>query len=134
MSKRSSDFVQICQSVVKVVSYSNENIKWHEHKIRVKSWRSNRVFPITVANADIGSLKFHLLFRNICLCQKFEHYQIIRTMKNFGFLSKRRHLILTKRRHHFEDVSVFFLIVWCKKIIRRLSSSSVQKITVIRHM
>ena len=29
-----------------------------EHKIRVKKWCSNRIFLVTVANADIRSVKF----------------------------------------------------------------------------
>ena len=37
-----------------------ETWKGFNAKIRVKSWFSNRVFLVTVANADIGSLKFLL--------------------------------------------------------------------------
>ena len=43
---------------------------------------SSDIFYVTFANADIGSLKYHLLFLNKYMCHrlaKFEHHQTILT-------------------------------------------------------
>ena len=108
-------------------------------KIYVKSWCSKRVFLVTVANADIGSLKFYLWFHNECLCHKlaiFEHIRIIRTRWNVQFLVKKHNRIIRTRwnvpflvkkassifhRVHaiLEDVSVAKTIVWGNNISQK---------------
>ena len=48
-------------------------------KIRVKiGVPIYRIFLVTVANADFGSLKCYLLFHNKCLCYKLANLNIIR--------------------------------------------------------
>ena len=76
-----------------------ETLKILKAKIRVKN-DVPKGFFVTVANVDMGSLKF----QNKCLCHKlakFEHNRINRKNKMFSFWSKKRHLFLTKRRRHF---------------------------------
>ena len=48
----------------------------------VKSWCPDSVCYVTVAYADIESLKYHLQFFDKYLCHrlaKFEHYRMIQT-------------------------------------------------------
>ena len=51
-----------------------------------KNWFSDRVFYITIANANIGSLKsLHTLFDKYLdhTLVKFEQYRMVRTLQNF---------------------------------------------------
>ena len=81
-----------------------------------KYWFFDRVFYVTIADTDIGSLNsLHTLFdKNLYyMLGKFEQNLMTQTIQNFE--------LLTKMVNHFwqsvdailEDVSVTETIVWC---------------------
>ena len=67
-----------------LLAIAMETWKRLEAKICVKCWCSNRVIYFTVANADIGDLRF----RNKCLCQRtYKKTSIFQCSKNYSKLT-----------------------------------------------
>ena len=57
-----------------------------------KNWFSDQVFNVTIADADIGSLKsLHTLFDKYLdhMLVKFEQNRIVRTIQNFELFDKK---------------------------------------------
>ena len=57
-----------------------------------KNWFSDRVFHVTIADADIGSLKsLHTLFDKYLdhMLVKFEQNRMVRTMQNFELFDEK---------------------------------------------
>ena len=70
---------------------------------------TDRIFYVTIADADIGSLKYHLRFLNKYLYHRlpnFECYRMMGTTSNFELFDKKASNFLTKRRRYFGRVSV----------------------------
>ena len=68
---------------------------------RVKKGKCYRKLSSTRDRARKNTqLGFHVTFLSLSNII-FEYYRIIRTIGNFELLTKRRHLILIKRRRHF---------------------------------
>ena len=73
-------------------------------------------FIITIADADIGSLKsLHTLFDKYLNHKlvKYEQNRMVQTAQNFELFDKKWLTFLTKCWRHLEDVSVTEIIVWC---------------------
>ena len=96
------------------------NMEAIERKIYCQDWCSDRVFyfTVTVTDADIDNLKYHLLFLNKYLYHRlaeFEHYR--KHPKFWSFLEKKK----KKTLNYFwqsvddivEEVTVAKTIVWC---------------------
>ena len=112
-----------------------EEFKW---QIYCKNWFSELAFYVTIADADIGSLKsLHTLFDKY-LDHKlvtFEQNRMVPTIKNFVRFDKKWLTIFDKSVDAvLEDVPVTETIVWCYILIWRLSSFSALKIAVVRHV
>ena len=91
------------------VSISNGSRGEFNGKFTAKDWFSDRVFYITIADADIGSPKsLHTLF------DKYLDHMLVRFEQNFELFDK-------KMLNHFwqsvniilEDVYVTKIIFWC---------------------
>ena len=75
------------------VSISNDNIKYPIGKSIFAVNLPLKLFPATVANADIGSLKSLHTFLKKCLYHmlvEFEQNRMVQTTRNFEFLTKKR--------------------------------------------
>ena len=146
----SSDYpilFKFCLLVVKIVSKESQIVllatametwKSVNAKLRVKSWCSNRVFFVTVTNADIGSLKIHFQFHNKCLFHnlaKFEHYRIILTRWNVQIFGQKGVIYFQQTVDAIVEIFLSLNQSFDAKIlIKRLPSFSVLKFTVIRRM
>ena len=102
----------------------------------LQKWSSDRAFKVTIADADIGSLKsLNTLFDKYLdqMLVKFEQNRIVQTII-FFFLKKR----LTIFWQSVDAILKTFL--WLKQLfdakilIQRLSPFSVPKITALRHV
>ena len=66
--------------------------KSFQDKFTTKNWFSNRMFHVTIADADIGSLKsLHTLFDKYLdhMLVKFEQNRMLRTIQNFELFDKK---------------------------------------------
>ena len=82
----------------------------------LQNWFSDRVFYITIVDADIESLKsFHRLFDKYLdhMLVKFEN-RMVQTIQNFDLFDKNWLNFFDKVSMQFlEDVYVTETIVWC---------------------
>ena len=85
-----------------------------------KNWISNRAFYLTIADADIGSLKsLHTLFDKYLdhMLVKFEQNCMVRTIQNFVLFDNNNNKMVNNFWQSvdaiLEDVSVTETIVWC---------------------
>ena len=141
------------------MSISNGNIKYPIGKSIFVVNLPLKLFPATVTNADIGSLKsLHTLFDKDLdhMMVKFEQNCMVQTTRNFELFDKKTKKtktknktkqnktnkqktrffkpFLTKRCHHFGRRFYSRNNCLTKLLISRLPSFSVPKITVVRHV
>ena len=85
-------------------------------RFHCKNWFSDGTLYVTIADADIGSLKsLHTLFdENLDnMLVKFKQNCILRTIQNFAFWQKMVNNFWQSVDAILEDVSVIEAIVWC---------------------
>ena len=86
------------------VSISNGSSEGFQRQIYCKNWFSDRAFYVTIADADIKSLKsLHTSFDKYLdhMLVKFEQNCMGRTIQNLEFLQKNGKAFLTKCWRHF---------------------------------
>ena len=72
-----------------LASIARKNFYW---QIYCKNWFSDRAFYVTIADADIGSLKsLHTLFDKYLdhMLVRFEQNRMVRTIQNFVLFDKK---------------------------------------------
>ena len=118
------------------VSISNGNIKYPIGKSVFAVNLSLKLFPATVANADIRSLKSLHTFLKECLYHmlvKFEQNRMVQTTRNFELFDKKKHFFLkpflTKRWRNFWKTFLWLKRLFnAKLLISRLPSAVYQKL------
>ena len=107
-------------------------------QIYCKNWFPNRVFYVTIADADIGSLKFlHTLFDTYLahMLVKFEQNRRVQMIQSFELFDKKWLTILNKVLTPFWKTFLWLKQLFdAKLLILRISSVSILKITVVRHV
>ena len=101
-------------SNVSISKSSTEEFKW---QIYSKIWFSGRAFYVTIADADIGSLKsLHILFDKYLdyMLVKFEQNRMVGIIQNFVFFDKKMVKNFWQSADAtLEDVSETEIIVGC---------------------
>ena len=122
-------------SNVSISKSSTEEFKW---QIYSKIWFSGRAFYVTIADADIGSLKsLHILFDKYLdyMLVKFEQNRMVGIIQNFVFFDKKWLKIFDKvLTPLWKTFLRLKLLLDAKILIQRLSSFSVPKIMALRHV
>ena len=120
------------------VSIINGNIKCPIGKSIFAVNLTLKLFRATVANADIGSWKsLHTLFDTYLdhMLVKFEQNRMVRNIQNFELFDKKWLTIFDKVLTPFWKTFLWLKQLFdAKLLILRLSSFSVPKITVVRHV